>query len=117
MSKLVWTQASIDALTDEQKASLVKAGILTIENTKAEEQLWEIALVLLDRTFIAQLCGVKVSTLNTYMYDPYRSVKLKEKLFEIMGNQIHQRDIAIVHRIYKAFNKTSNEIMEKENAS
>jgi hypothetical protein len=105
MGRMTWSQASINALTPAQQHSLVKAGILTIENTQAEEELWQVCMVMLDRGYIAELLGYHITTFNTYMTDEYRLVRMKEKLFTILGNDIRQRDIAIVHNMYKQLHK------------
>jgi hypothetical protein len=117
MSKFVWTQEAIDNLTEAQRASLIKVGILTIESTKAEDQLWQVALVLLDRMYIAEILGLSVTTVNTYMGDHYRLCKMKEKLFIALGATISQRDIAVVHNMYKKLTKFVEEKQEMSDAS
>lgn len=105
MGKLKLTIDSIEALSDAQKAALVRTGIISIEPTQAEEQLWQIAMVMLDRSYIAELLDVQVSTFNTYLADEYRLVKMKERLFIKLGTVISQRDITVVHNIYTKLGK------------
>jgi len=76
MGKLKLTVDSIEALSDAQKAVLVRTGIIRIEPTQAEEQLWQIALVMLDRSYIADLLGLQLSTFNTYISDGSSSLAL-----------------------------------------
>jgi hypothetical protein len=105
MGKLKLTVDSIEALSDAQKAVLVRTGIIRIEPTQAEEQLWQIALVMLDRSYIADLLGLQLSTFNTYISDEYRCTKMKENLFIKLGTVISQRDITVVHNIYSKLAK------------
>jgi hypothetical protein len=105
MGKLKLTIDSIEALSDAQKAALVRTGIISIEPTQAEEQLWQIAMVMLDRSYIAELLDVQLSTFNTYLADEYRLVKMKERLFIKLGTVISQRDITVVHNIYTKLGK------------
>jgi hypothetical protein len=105
MGKLKLTVESIEALSDAQKAALVRTGIIRIEPTQAEENLWQIALVMLDRTYIAELLGLQLSTFNTYITDEYRCTKMKENLFIKLGTVISQRDITVVHNIYTKLSK------------
>jgi hypothetical protein len=102
MGKLKLTIDSIEALSDAQKAALVRTGIISIEPTQAEEQLWQI---MLDRSYIAELLDVQLSTFNTYLADEYRLVKMKERLFIKLGTVISQRDITVVHNIYTKLGK------------
>jgi hypothetical protein len=113
MARTVWTQEAINNLNDAQRHSLIKAGLLTIEATEAEEQLWQVCMVMLDRMYIAELLGLSVTTVNTYMGDHYRLCKMKEKLFTVLGASIRQRDIAVVHNLYKKLNK----VVEERNAT
>lgn len=105
MGKLKLTVESIEALSDAQKAALVRTSIIRIEPTQAEENLWQIALVMLDRTYIAELLGLQLSTFNTYITDEYRCTKMKENLFIKLGTVISQRDITVVHNIYTKLSK------------
>jgi hypothetical protein len=105
MGKLKLTIDSIEALSDAQKAALVRTGIISIEPTQAEEQLWQIAMVMLDRSYIAELLDVQLSTFNSYLADEYRLVKMKERLFIKLGTVISQRDITVVHNIYTKLGK------------
>jgi len=105
MGKLKLAIDSIEALSDAQKSVLVRTGIIRIEPTVAEEQLWQIALVMLDRSYIAELLGLQLSTFNTYLPDEYRCTKMKENLFIKLGNVISQRDITVVHNIYTKLSK------------
>lgn len=101
MSKLRLVVDSIDALTPAQKSQLVRTGIIAVENTQAEEDLWQICTVLLDRTYIAKLLGLHITTFNTYINNEYRLALMKEKLFTKLGNDIRQTDIKVVHNMYK----------------
>ena len=101
MGRMTWSQTSINALTPAQQHSLVKAGILTIENTQAEEELWQVCMVMLDRGYIAELLGYHITTFNTYINNEYRLALMKEKLFTKLGNDIRQTDIKVVHNMYK----------------
>jgi hypothetical protein len=100
---------SIDQLTEAEKSKLVRTGIITIESTSAEDALWSCALGLLDRSVIASIVGLQLSTFNTYVGDHYRLCKMKEKLFNTMGNNIHQRDIAIINRVVRTFLKKAEQ--------
>ena len=105
MSKLKLTVESIEALSDAQKAVLVRTGIISIEPTQPEEHLWQIIMVMLDRSYIANLLDLQLSTFNTYLADEYRLVKMKERLFIKLGTVISQRDITVVHNIYTKLSK------------
>jgi len=114
MSKLVLSMKSIDQLTDTEKSALVRTGIITIESTPAEDALWSVALGLMDRSVIASIIGLQLSTFNQYVTDHYRLCKMKEKLFLEMSKDVHQRDIAIVHRVTKAFLKRAEKTEQEQ---
>jgi hypothetical protein len=107
MSKLKLAITNIEALSDTQKSQLVRTGIITIEPTEAEEQLWQVCSALLDRSYIAELIGLHVTTVNTYMQDPYRLTCMKEKLYTVLSKDISQRDITYVHNFYKKVQQIS----------
>lgn len=114
MSKLKLAIESIEALSDAQRSALVRTGIITIESTTAEDALWSVALGLMDRSVIASILGLQLSTFNTYVGDHYRLCKMKEKLMNAIGNDVHQRDIAIINRVTRQFLKRAEQ--EQDNA-
>jgi hypothetical protein len=114
MSKLKLSIESIEALSDAQRSVLVRTGIITIESTPAEDALWSVALGLMDRSVVASIIGLQLSTFNTYVTDHYRLCKMKEKLMTIMGADVHQRDIAIINRVTRQFLKRAEQ--EQTNA-
>lgn len=110
MGKLKLTIDSIEALSDAQKAALVRTGIIVLEPTPAEEDMWQVAMLLLDRMYIAELLGLSVTTVNTYMGDSYRLTQMKEKLHQKLAKHITQRDVTVVCNIYKKLLRVTDQV-------
>lgn len=100
---------NIEQLTSAQKNALVRTGIIRVEPTEAEEEMWQIAMLLLDRSYIAELLGLSVATVNTYMGDDYRLTMMKEKLHQVLAKHITQRDVTVVCNIYKKLQRVTDQ--------
>lgn len=110
MGKLKLAISNIEALSDAQKSHLVRTGIIVVENTDAEEQLWNVVIKLVPRTQIATIIGLHITTFNTYINDPYRLVLMKEQLFTKLAHKVSERDVTYVTNVCKRIKQVAEEV-------